>query len=98
MVKATEDGEIEQSPKVIKKASAKTIEKLYTELTALHMERANCFLTDLLLSKYADLLGGLDAIESSEKLAKELQNDPLLCRDGRRSCNTSRHSCLFLAF
>ena len=33
------------------------------------------------MSKFADLLGGLEAIESSEALEKELSKDKLLRRD-----------------
>lgn len=81
LIKSSEDGEIENTVKYVKKASAKVIERLYAELEAKRLERANAFLTDMLLSKYADLLGGLDAIESSEELAKDLQRDALLKRD-----------------
>ena len=35
----------------------------------------------MLISKFSDLLGGLDAIESSEELDKELRTDKLLRRD-----------------
>ena len=45
------------------------------------MEKANIFLTDFLISKFADLLGGLEAVESGEDLEKELAKDKLLRRD-----------------
>ena len=35
----------------------------------------------MLISRFSDLLGGLDAIESSEELGKELRADKLLRRD-----------------
>ena len=38
----------------------------------------------MLLSKFSDLLGGLDAIESSDELEKELQNDKSLRRDVKK--------------
>ena len=44
-------------------------------------EKANIFLTDLLISKLADLLGGLEAIESADELEKDLEKDKLLKRD-----------------
>ena len=44
-------------------------------------KKANAFLTDLLISKFADLLGGLEAIESSDELEKDLTKDKLLRRD-----------------
>ena len=45
------------------------------------MQKANEFLTDQLISKFADALGGLDPIESSEVLSDELQKDDLLKSD-----------------
>ena len=42
------------------------------------MQKANEFLTDQLISKFADLLDGLDAIEKSKVLSKELRKDDLL--------------------
>ena len=37
--------------------------------------------TNLLINKFANTLGGVDAIESPDVLSKELQNDELLKRD-----------------
>ena len=45
------------------------------------MRKANEFITDSLISKFAETLGGLNAIESSEELSKELGKDELLRRD-----------------
>ena len=39
------------------------------------MQKANKFLSGLLISKFANTLGGLDAIESPEKLTNELRKD-----------------------
>ena len=55
--------------------------KIYAEYEAKQAEKANAFLTDLLVSKFADLLGGLNAIESGEELEKELIKNKLLKRD-----------------
>ena len=81
LIKLSENGEIEQSVKVIRKASEKTINKIYTEYEAKQADKPNSFLTDMLISRFSDLLGGLDAIESSEELGKELRADKLLRRD-----------------
>ena len=43
-------------------------------------KKANEFLTDLFLSKFAGVLGGLDAIEYEEVLARTLQRGELLKR------------------
>ena len=84
LIRLSEDGEIEQSVKCIKKASEKVIRKLYSVYELKQAEKANCFLTDVLISKFSDLLGGLDAIESSEELDEELENDQLLRRDVKK--------------
>ena len=81
LVKLTEDGEINKSVAYIKKASKKIIDKLYSEFERKRMQKANEFLTDLLISKFTSTLGGLDAIEQPEKLSDELKKDELLKRD-----------------
>ena len=45
------------------------------------MQKANEFLTDLLISRFANTLGGLDATESPKELTKDLKKDELLKRD-----------------
>ena len=75
MIRLSEDGEISQSP------SNEVILKIYAEYEVKQAEKANTFLTDLLISKFSDLFGGLDAIESSDELEKELVNDKLLRKD-----------------
>ena len=78
LIRLFEDGEISQSVQNLKKLSDKVILKIYAEYEAKQAEKANVFLTNLLISKFADLLGGLEAIESSEELEKELIKDKLL--------------------
>ena len=63
----SEDGEIPQSVASLKKSSRKQVLKIYEEYERQQAEKANSFLTDLLISKFTDLLGGLDAIESSDE-------------------------------
>ena len=45
------------------------------------MQKANEFITDQLISTFADILGGLDAIEKPEVLSEELRKDDLLKSD-----------------
>ena len=45
------------------------------------MQKANEFITDLLISKFSKLLGGLNATESVESMESELKKDELLRRD-----------------
>ena len=80
-MKLAEDGDLDKSVAYIKKASQKVINKLYTEYERKRMQKANVFLTDLLISKFANTLGGLDAIESLEELTNDLKTDELLKRD-----------------
>ena len=63
LVSLSEDGGIDQSVKYLKKASAKVLNKIYAEYKGKGLERANQFLKDLAISKFANLLGGLDAID-----------------------------------
>ena len=81
LIHLSEDGEITQSVAAIRKASKRTIERINADYNRKRAAKANKFLTDLIISKWADVLGGLDAIESSEALTKELEKDQLLRKD-----------------
>lgn len=81
LTKSCEDGEIDQSVKYLQKASAKDLEKIHKKMKDKRLEKANAFITDMLLSRFADTLDGLDAIASSEELNNDLQKDKLLKRD-----------------
>ena len=56
-------------------------QKNINEYERKRMQKANEFLTDHLISKFADALGSLDAIEKPEVLSEELQEDDLLKSD-----------------
>ena len=62
-------------------ASQKIIDKLYAEYERKRMQKANEFLSDLVISKFSALLGGLDAISDPEELSDELKKDELLKKD-----------------
>lgn len=81
LLRLAEDGELDKSVAYIKKASQKVIDKLHSEYERKRMQKANKFLTDLLISKFSSTLGGLDAIDDPEELCKELKKDELLKRD-----------------
>ena len=72
LLRLSEDGEIPQSVANLKKASGRVVLKIYEEYEMKQAEKANAL---------TDLLGGLEAIESSEALEKELSKDKLLRRD-----------------
>jgi hypothetical protein len=57
------------------------VEKLYSEYESQRLTKANEFMTGLIISKFASILGGLDAVESAEELSKELLADDLLRAD-----------------
>ena len=58
LLRSSEEGDIIQSVKYLKKASTKVIENVYTEYEARRLENANQFLTELAISKFTDILGG----------------------------------------
>ena len=80
LLKLAEDGDLDKSAAYFKKASHKVVNKLYTNYERKRMQKADESLTDLLISRFSNALGGLDVIESSEELSKELKNE-LLKRD-----------------
>ena len=80
-MKLAEDRDLDKSVAYIKKDSQKVINKLYTEYERKRMQKANEFLIDLLISKFANTLGGLDAIESPVELTNDLKKYELLKRD-----------------
>ena len=80
LLQLSEDGEIDYKVSQLKKASGKVILRIYAEYEMKEAEKANAFLTGLLISKFSDL-GGLEAIESSDELEKDLSKDKLLGRD-----------------
>ena len=81
LLKLAEDGDLDKSVAYIKKASQRIIDKLYPEYERKRAQKANEFLTDLLISKFAQSLGGLDAISQPDELSSELKRDELLKRD-----------------
>ena len=81
LLRLSEDGELSQSVKYIKKALNKVINKLYQEYKQKSLEKANKFITDVLISEFSGLLGSLHAIDSVKNIEDELKEDKLLKRD-----------------
>ena len=73
--------QIEKSASFIRKANKGVVEKLYSDYEEQRMSYAGDFLSTLIISKFASVLGSLNAVESSEKLSEELLNDKLLKDD-----------------
>ena len=82
----------------VKKASRKLIDKLYAEYERKQMRKANEFITNSIISKFAGVLGGLNAIESPEELSKELGKDELLKKDVYRIVETLSPYIPFVGF
>ena len=97
LIKLAENGQIDRNVKATKKASNKVIER-YNEYEGKRTQKANEFLTDQLISKFADALGGLDPIESSDVLSDELRRDDLLKNDVRNVAERISSYIPFLGF
>ena len=81
LIRLSENGQIDRTVVSVKKASSKIVEKLYSKYERQRMQKANEFLTDQLISKFASVLDGLDAIESPDVLSDELRKDDLFKND-----------------
>ena len=78
MVQLAEAGEISQSVKYIKKASDKVISKLHAEYLMIEQDKNNAILSDVLITKFSELMGMLQTVPSGDLLAAELKEDKLL--------------------
>ena len=58
LIKSSENGEINQSVKYLKKASARVIEKIHKQVERNRLQKASAIITDTLLSTFASMLGG----------------------------------------
>ena len=85
MVQLAEAGEISQSVKYIKKASDKVISKLHAEYLLIEQDKNNANLSDVLITKFSELMGMLQTVPSGELLAAELREDKLLQGDIKKA-------------
>ena len=85
MVQLAEAGEISQSVKYIKKASDRVISKLHTEYLMIEQDKNNAILSDVLITKFSELMGMLQTVPSGELLAAELREDKLLQGDIKKA-------------
>ena len=81
LIQLAEAGEIPQSVKYIEKANSKVIRKIYAKYQMKEREKNNAVLTDVLITKFSELMGLLNTVPSGELLAAELREDKLLQRD-----------------
>ena len=85
MVQLAEAGEISQSVKYIKKASDKVISKLHVEYLMIEQDKNNTILSDVLITKFSELMGMLQTVPSGDLLAAELREDKLLQGDIKKA-------------
>ncbi|CAB3995045.1 Hypothetical predicted protein [Paramuricea clavata] len=81
LIELSRDGVIDKTASFIRKSNKDVIDKLYSEYESQRMSCASDFLSTLIISKFASILGSFNAVESSEKLSEELLSDKLLKDD-----------------
>ena len=81
LIQLAEAGEIPQSVKCIEKANNKVVKKIYAKYQMKEQDKNNAVLTDVLITKFSELMGMLNTVPSGELLAAELREDKLLQRD-----------------
>ena len=81
LIHLAEAGEIPQSVKCIEKANSKVVRKIYAKHQMKEQDKNNAVLTDVLITKFSELMGMLNTVPSGELLAAELREDKLLQRD-----------------
>ncbi|CAB3982658.1 Hypothetical predicted protein [Paramuricea clavata] len=81
LIELSRDGVIEKSASFIRKSNKDVVDRLYHEYESQRMSCASDFLSTLIISKFAAVLGSFGAVESSEKLSEELLSDKLLKDD-----------------
>ena len=74
----------QQNDQTTRKTSPNVIENVYDEWMRERNEKASAALCDVVISKFALLLGGVDAIEDPKTLEEELKSDELLRADIER--------------
>ncbi|CAB3997577.1 Hypothetical predicted protein, partial [Paramuricea clavata] len=81
LLKLVDAGEIKYTSKYIKKASEKTLENIYKDYERQRLENTNNQLTDVIITKFSELMQALDAVKDAEGMKKELEENDLLRKD-----------------
>ncbi|CAB4001812.1 Hypothetical predicted protein [Paramuricea clavata] len=81
LIELSRDGVIDKTAVFIRKSNKDVVDRLYSEYESQRMSCASDFLSTLIISKFASILGSFNAVESSEKLSEELLSDKLLKDD-----------------
>ncbi|CAB4006264.1 Hypothetical predicted protein [Paramuricea clavata] len=81
LIELSRDGAIEKTASFIRKSNKDVVDRLYHEYESQRMSCASDFLSTLIISKFASVLGSFSVVASSEKLSEELLSDKLLKDD-----------------
>ncbi|CAB4012484.1 Hypothetical predicted protein [Paramuricea clavata] len=81
LIELSKDGVIDKTASFIRKSNKDVVDRLYQEYESQRMSCASDFLSTLIISKFASILGSFNAVESSERLSEELLSDKLLKDD-----------------
>ena len=81
LIELSKDGVVDKTPGFIRKSNKDVIDKLYDEHEHQRMSYASEFLSNLIISKFASVLGSFNMVESSDQLSEELLGDKLLKDD-----------------
>ncbi|CAB3997734.1 Hypothetical predicted protein [Paramuricea clavata] len=81
LIELSRDGIIEKPASLIRKSNKDVVDRLYHQYESQRISCASDFLSTLIISKFAAVLGSFGAVESSEKLSEELLSDKLLKDD-----------------
>ena len=81
LIELSKDGVVDKTSGFIRKSNKDVIDKLYDEYEHQRMSYASEFLSNLIISKFASVLGSFNMVESSDQLSEELLGDKLLKDD-----------------
>ena len=77
MLSLSEKGKIKYAPKYIQKANQDTLEKIKKRYVRKQLEITNEFISNMVISKFANSLEQFKLIESSSELGQELNENEL---------------------
>ena len=81
LIELSRDGVVDKTAGFIRKSNKDVIDKLYDDHEHQRMSYASEFLSNLIISKFASVLGSFNMVESSDRLSEELLGDKLLKDD-----------------
>ena len=98
LIELSKDGVIDKTAGFIRKSNKDVIDKLYDEYEHQRMSYASEFLSNLIISKFASVLGSFNMVESSDRLSEELLGDKLLKDDVAYLTRTISPNIPFIGF